>query len=61
MYDAKGVGLAATQINVHRTRGRDRHHGERNHPLVLINPEIIWTSDEMIGLGRGLPVGAHHL
>ncbi|MBP6616087.1 peptide deformylase [Aquabacterium sp.] len=48
MYDAKGVGLAATQINVHERVVVIDTSEERNDPLVLINPEIIWTSDEMI-------------
>lgn len=48
MYDAKGVGLAATQVNVHERLVVIDTSEERNEPLVLINPEIIWTSDEMI-------------
>ena len=48
MYDAKGVGLAATQINVHERVVVIDTSEERNDPLVLINPEITWTSDEMI-------------
>ena len=48
MYDAKGIGLAATQINVHERVVVIDTSEERNDPLVLINPEIIWTSDEMI-------------
>ena len=48
MYDAKGVGLAATQINVHERVVVIDTSEERNDPLVLINPEIIWASDEMI-------------
>jgi peptide deformylase len=48
MYDAKGVGLAATQINVHERVVVIDTSEERNDPLVLINPEIIEASDEMI-------------
>lgn len=48
MYDAKGVGLAATQVNVHERLVVIDTSEERNEPLVLINPEIIWTSEEMI-------------
>ncbi|TXJ02617.1 MAG: peptide deformylase [Aquabacterium sp.] len=48
MYAAKGVGLAATQINVHERVVVIDTSEERNDPLVLINPEIIWASDEMI-------------
>jgi len=42
------VGLAATQINVHERVVVIDTSEERNDPLVLINPEIIWASDEMI-------------
>lgn len=46
MYDAHGIGLAATQINVHeRLIVIDVSEG-RDQPLVLINPEIIWASPE---------------
>ena len=41
MYAAKGVGLAATQVDVHvRVLVLDSSD-ERNQPLVLINPEIL--------------------
>ncbi|MDO9145045.1 peptide deformylase [Rhodoferax sp.] len=47
MYEAKGIGLAATQVNVHeRLIVMDISEG-RDVPLVLINPKIIWTSPEM--------------
>ena len=46
MYAAEGIGLAATQINVHeRLVVLDVSEG-RDQPLVLINPEIVWASDE---------------
>jgi peptide deformylase len=48
MYDAKGVGLAATQIDVHERVVVIDTSEERNAPMVLINPEIIQRSDEMI-------------
>ncbi|MFZ2297513.1 peptide deformylase [Aquabacterium sp.] len=48
MYDAKGVGLAATQVDVHERVVVIDTSEERNDPLVLINPEITWASDEMI-------------
>jgi len=46
MYDAPGVGLAATQVDVHeRVVVIDvSEHG--NELRVLINPEITWKSDE---------------
>lgn len=46
MYAANGVGLAATQVDVHvRMLVMDTTE-ERNEPLVLINPEIVWASAE---------------
>jgi len=46
MYDAKGIGLAATQVDIHERIVVIDVSQERDTPLVLINPEIIWTSDE---------------
>ena len=47
MYEAEGVGLAATQVDVHeRVLVMDTSE-ERDQPQVLINPEIIERSDEM--------------
>jgi peptide deformylase len=41
MYAAKGIGLAATQCDVHRRVLVIDISDERNDPLVLINPEIL--------------------
>lgn len=47
MYAADGVGLAATQVDVHeRVIVIDTSEG-RDDPKVLINPEIVSRSDEM--------------
>jgi peptide deformylase len=47
MYASDGVGLAATQVDVHeRIIVMDTSEG-RAHPVVLINPEIVAASDEM--------------
>lgn len=46
MYDANGIGLAATQINVHERVVVMDVSEERDQPLVLINPEITWASDD---------------
>jgi peptide deformylase len=46
MYDAKGIGLAATQIDVHERVIVIDVSEERDQPLVLINPEITWASPE---------------
>ena len=41
MYAAKGIGLAATQINVHKRVIVMDISEEKNEPICLINPEII--------------------
>lgn len=46
MYAAKGIGLAATQVDIHERLIVIDVSEERNQPLVLINPEIEWASDE---------------
>ncbi len=46
MYAAEGIGLAATQVNVHERLIVMDVSEERDQPLVLINPEITWASDE---------------
>ena len=46
MYHAHGIGLAATQIDVHERLIVIDVSEERDEPLVLINPEIIWASAE---------------
>ena len=48
MYEAPGIGLAATQLGVMRRMfvmdcaGKD----EPPQPMVLVNPEIVWRSEE---------------
>ena len=49
MYDAPGIGLAAPQVGVMQrlfvmdcVKGQD----EAPRPMVLINPEVTWASDE---------------
>lgn len=46
MYDANGIGLAATQIDVHERVIVIDVSEERDQPMVIINPEILWASDE---------------
>lgn len=46
MYEANGIGLAATQVDVHERLIVIDVSEERNEPLVLINPEIVWASEE---------------
>lgn len=40
MYDAPGIGLAATQINVHQRIITIDTSEEKNEPLVVINPQF---------------------
>ena len=47
MYAAEGVGLAATQVDVHLRVIVIDTSAERNQPLVLINPEIVARSEEL--------------
>lgn len=47
MYAADGVGLAATQVDVHERVIVIDTSEQRNHPYVLINPELIAKSEEM--------------
>lgn len=49
MYDAPGIGLAAPQVGVMQrlfvmdcVKGQD----EAAKPMVLINPEVTWTSED---------------
>jgi peptide deformylase len=46
MYEAKGIGLAATQVDAHERLIVIDISEERDEPLVLINPEVVWTSAE---------------
>ena len=56
MYDAPGIGLAAPQVGVlGRMLVMDCVKGEYEapKPMVLINPEIIWSSDERSTYNEG--------
>ncbi|MCX7088540.1 MAG: peptide deformylase [Methylococcales bacterium] len=46
MYEAHGVGLAATQVNVHKQVIVIDTSDERNEPLCLINPVILSRNGE---------------
>jgi peptide deformylase len=48
MYESQGVGLAATQVDVHLRLVVMDTSDDRNQPVVLINPEITWFSDERV-------------
>ena len=47
MYDAPGIGLAATQVNFHQRLIVIDVSEECNQPLCLINPEIIEKNGEI--------------
>ena len=46
MYDAPGVGLAATQVDIHERIIVIDVSDEQNELRVFINPEITWSSTE---------------
>ena len=46
MYDANGIGLAATQVDFHERLIVIDVSQDRDQKLVLINPEIVWASEE---------------
>lgn len=47
MYAAPGIGLAATQIDVHQRLLVIDVSAESNDPLILINPEILTREGEV--------------
>jgi peptide deformylase len=47
MYDAPGIGLAATQVNVHKRVVVMDLSEDKTEPLVFINPEFEQLTDEM--------------
>ena len=46
MYEANGIGLAATQVDVHERVIVIDVSETRDQPLVLINPVLEWASEE---------------
>jgi peptide deformylase len=46
MYDEDGIGLAATQVNIHQRIVVIDVSENRDQPMVLINPEITEKSGE---------------
>ena len=48
MYDANGIGLAATQVDVHERLIVIDTSETRDQPMVLINPELVWASAERV-------------
>jgi peptide deformylase len=50
MYKAPGIGLAAPQVGVMRrlfVMDAIKEEGADPRPMVLFNPEVTWTSDEL--------------
>ncbi len=47
MYAAEGIGLAATQVNVHRRLLVIDVSEEKDWPLVFINPEVVVLNEEI--------------
>jgi peptide deformylase len=47
MYAAPGIGLAATQVDVHQRLIVIDISADRNDPLILINPEILTREGEI--------------
>ncbi len=53
MYDADGVGLAATQVDVHERVIVIDTSEMRDQPRVLINPALVARSEEMTFTDEG--------
>ena len=60
MYDARGIGLAATQVGVTKRvvvidlqEGEDEDGKPLRQPRVFVNPEISWFSDEVARYNEG--------
>ena len=49
MYEAPGIGLAATQVGVNRRVVVIDVSEDKNSPLILINPEILSSTGEGVG------------
>jgi peptide deformylase len=48
MYASRGIGLAATQVDVHERVIVIDTSEDRSEPRVLINPKLVAVSDEML-------------
>jgi peptide deformylase len=53
MYASDGIGLAATQVDVHERVIVIDVSESHDKPLVLINPEITWRSEDMVMAEEG--------
>ncbi|MGO4551103.1 peptide deformylase [Lysobacter sp. 2RAF19] len=48
MYEAPGIGLAASQVDVHQRFMVIDVSEEKNRPLVFVNPEILERAGEQV-------------
>ena len=53
MYDAPGIGLAATQVNVQKRIVVIDVSEDKNQPLIFINPEIEVIGDDFEEMDEG--------
>ena len=62
MYDARGIGLAATQVGIERRivvidlqepEGEGEEAKPARQPLAFVNPELTWLSDELASYNEG--------
>lgn len=53
MYEAPGVGLAATQVDVHERLVVIDVSENKDQLQVFVNPEIVWGSEERVECEEG--------
>jgi peptide deformylase len=62
MYDARGIGLAATQVGIERRivvidlqepEGEGEEAKPARQPLAFVNPELLWLSDDLASYNEG--------
>jgi peptide deformylase len=53
MYEEKGIGLAATQVNIHKRIIVIDISEKKDEKVCLINPEILFLSDEAETMEEG--------
>ncbi|UZE96128.1 peptide deformylase [Alkalimarinus alittae] len=53
MYDAPGIGLAATQVNIHKRIVVIDVSEEKDQPMVFINPEVTVLEGEPHSMQEG--------
>lgn len=65
MYQAPGIGLAATQVGAMKricvVDVTDKKNGEEPRPMVLVNPDITWRSEDAEAAEEGcLSLPSHY-